>query len=337
VATLVVGSGLVGSQIARIELERGERVVVFDISPQIEALNDVFPVEKATIVRGDVLKFEEVKSVLRREEVDHVYHTAAYPGFTIGSQSNPHAAVELNIMGFMNVLEAARMEDVRTLVFTSSNVLSTYVRPPKDGGSRNKEYAYPRPTSIYASTKLAAENFGLNYADSYGLDFVAVRLAAVFGPWRSGGGGGPTTLMREMILKAIRGERFVVDFGEFEYIYSKDAGRGATLACHSDRRRDRIFNIGTGKIYPLREIARMIKEAVPTAAIEVSKRTPESSSTKPATGLQYVRMPRPDFEQALDLTRSKEQLGYEPMYPMEIAIREYAEFLGRMEQPAQDS
>jgi nucleoside-diphosphate-sugar epimerase len=64
-ATLVVGSGLVGSQIARIELERGEDVVIFDVSPQREALGDIFPVEKAKVVKGDVLKFGQVERVLK--------------------------------------------------------------------------------------------------------------------------------------------------------------------------------------------------------------------------------------------------------------------------------
>jgi nucleoside-diphosphate-sugar epimerase len=256
----------------------------------------------------------------------------AYPGFTIASQSNPYAAVELNTMGFMNVLEAARVGNVGTFIFTSSNVLSTYVHPPADG-SLDKEYAYPRPTSIYASTKLAAENFGLNYSQSYGMDFVAVRIAAVFGPWRYGGGGGPTTLMREMILKALKGEKFAVDYGDFEYIYSKDAGRGAALASHSKSRRDRVFNIGAGRMYPLKEVVGIIKEVVPGSAVEVSEGVGKKTS-KPQSGPEYLKMPRPDFEQALDISRARDQLGYEPMYSMKEAIKEYAEFLKKMGQLA---
>src|SRR3989442_10507963 len=92
-AVLVVGSGLIGSQIARLEVERGEEVIIFDVSPREDALADILPIEKVRIIRGDILNPYEVMKVLAGENVEYVYHTAAYPGFTIGCQMNPYAAI----------------------------------------------------------------------------------------------------------------------------------------------------------------------------------------------------------------------------------------------------
>ena len=333
---LVVGSGLIGSQIARLEVERGEEVIIFDVSPREDALADILPIEKVRIIRGDVLNPYEVMKVLASENVEYVYHTAAYPGFTIGCQMNPYAAIQVNVMGLVNMLEAVRLHPVKTVLYTSSSVLSTYVHRPMDGTSLDKEYAYPRPSTIYSSTKLACENFGLNYAESFGIGFAAVRFAAVFGPWRYGGGGGPTTLIRDMVVKAMKKEPISVASSNFEYVYSKDAARGAVLACHS-KRKDRIFNIGMGRIYEFREIVSLVKEVIPAANITVTEgwgsgASPESEAVGKGSDARtnYRLMPAPDFRHALDLSRSTEQLGYKPMYPMRVALEDYVSCLKEM-------
>jgi nucleoside-diphosphate-sugar epimerase len=118
-AVLVVGSGLIGSQIAREEVERGEKVVIFDITPREDALADVLPIEKVKIVRGDVSNPYDVMKVLAGEGIEYVHHTAGYPGFTIGCQMNPYAAIQVNVVGLVNMLEAVRINPVKTLLFTS--------------------------------------------------------------------------------------------------------------------------------------------------------------------------------------------------------------------------
>jgi nucleoside-diphosphate-sugar epimerase len=282
------------------------------------------------IVREDVSNPYDVMKVLAGERIEYVYHTAGYPGFTIGCQMNPYAAIQVNVVGLVNMLEAVRLHPVKTLLFTSSSVLSAYVHPAADGASANKEYAYPRPSTIYSSTKLAGENFGLNYAEAYGVDFVAVRFAAVFGPWRYGGGGGPSALIRDMVTKSMKKEPVTVASSNFEYVYSKDAARGAVLACHS-KRKDRVFNIGMGGIFELREIAALIKEVVPTANITVTEDWEKKAPTETSDNRSNYRlMPDPDFNQALDLTRSTQQIGYKPMYTMKAALEDYVSCLKAM-------
>ena len=328
---LIIGAGLVGSQIARLEIERGEKVVILDAFPREDALADIFPVDKAKVVQGEILNPFDLSRAVGNEDIDLIYETAAFPGLTLGGQMNPYSAIQLNVMGLVNTLEFARLRNVKKVLFTSSSVLCTYVHPARDGDHLDKEYAYPRPSSIYSSSKLAGENFGLNYAETYGLDFAAVRFAAVFGPWRYGGGGGPTKLIRDILTKSIRGEPVSVASADFEYVYSKDAARGAMLAARS-KRSDRIFNIGMGKVFPLKEIASFVKEIIPNASITITERGQEKSDTKAKSaatggGTGFKLMPDPDFTHPLNLERSTEQLGYKPMFPMRQALEDYVRCL----------
>ena len=69
---------------------------------------------------------------------------------------------------------------------------------------------FPRPSTFYATTKQAGENLGLNYHRWFGMDFVAVRYAAAFGPWGgSAGRGEPTQMMRSLVESALKGEETV--------------------------------------------------------------------------------------------------------------------------------
>ena len=313
-AILITGSGLVGSQIARLEVERGELPVILEIAPQPEALADIVAIKEVRLVQGDVLNPLDLARIIQEEKITRVIHTAANPLLTTGAQKNPYAAVRLNIMGTMNVLEAARIFGVERVVLCSSGVLYHFIKGGGDQGPLLKEETYPRPATIYASTKQAAENLGLNYAESFGVEFVAVRFPAVFGPWRGRGGGSPSNLMREMVEKSLRSEEFNLPEGQLEYVYSKDAAQGAVKACHTDGLKSRVFNIGMGKVYSYATIAEMVHRVIPGARVRIG-------DERHGAGLQPI-----DLDKPLELGRARTELGYEPQFPMEKGIGDYVKF-----------
>ena len=96
---LIVGAGVVGAQVARIEVERGERPVMLDISPQADAISEIVDPSDVKIVRGDILAPLDLARVIREEEITHVVLTAANPNLTPGGQQNPYASIAVNIMG----------------------------------------------------------------------------------------------------------------------------------------------------------------------------------------------------------------------------------------------
>jgi len=316
-ATLVTGAGLVGSQIARILVGAGERPVFLDLAPQLRPLADIVDVERLTIVQGDILSPMELARVIREHGITRVIHTAANPLLTMGAQRAPYAAIRVNIMGTVNVLEAARTLGLGRVVVTSSAVLSHYLTGGEDGGDAVREEAFPRPATFYAATKQAVESLSLNYARWLGVDVALVRFTAVVGPWRGSGGGGPSNTFRELIERSLRGEETALPRRSMEWVYSKDAAAGAVLALGAQGLQDRVFNISMGRVVRAEEVAETVRRVIPAAKIRLEEVTEAGS-------------PFPEVHEPLDLTRSRTQLGYEPRYDLEGAVRDYVEWCRRL-------
>jgi nucleoside-diphosphate-sugar epimerase len=308
-SVLIIGCGLVGSQIARLLVERGEEPLLLDLNPRLEALATIVDPERVRLERGSVLDRASVERLIREEKVEKIIHTAANPMLTSGAQRSPYDAIELNIMGTANVLEAARTSGVRRVVLTSSSVLYYYLAGGVDKGKIGFEDAYPRTSTIYSSTKLACENIGMNYADLYGLGFVAVRFTAVFGPWPIVGGGSGTQAFKEVIESSLAGRPATLSIHGSEFVYSKDAARGALLACDASDLRDRVFNISMGKLYSPEEVRDVLERVIPGSEISLEKE-------KRAGGGLSVDVP-------VNLDRARNQLGFVPQYDMEEAITDY--------------
>lgn len=183
------------------------------------------------------------------------------------------------------------------------------------GGGLMKEEALPRPTTFYAATKQAVESIGHNYARWCGVDFAAVRYGAVAGPWSGKGGGGPSNIFREAVLRALHGEESVIPPTGLEWVYSKDAAEGTVLALRTAQRKNRVFNLSMGRVCQPEEMAAALKAVLPAARVRIE--------TPPATAVALVQS-RPG-----DLTLAREVLGFAPRYDIPAAIKDMAEWLRR--------
>jgi nucleoside-diphosphate-sugar epimerase len=320
-AVLIIGGGLVGSQIARLLVEAGERPVIMDRAAQPQALADIVELARVRIVEGDVLRPPTLEEAIREHRITDVVHTAANPLLTLGAQRDPRGAIELNVMGTVNVLEAARTHGLKRVVVASSNVLNHFLAGGEGAGDPSREEAFMRPTTFYATTKQTIENLGLNYAQWCGVDFAAVRYGAVAGPWRGEGGGGPSNALREAVECALRGEEAVVPAAGLEWVYSKDAARGTVLALRAKSLTSRVFNITMGYVCGPDELAAAVKAAIPGARVRIG--TPTASAPS-----------MPNMIRASDLTLAKEVLGFTPQYRMPDAVRELADWYRGRTAPA---
>ena len=312
--TLVIGAGLVGSQIARILAGEGETPVLMDSSAQPEALGEIVDLARVRLVAGDVLRPFALTDAIREHKVTRIIHTAANPLLTMGAQKDPYAAIQLNIMGTVNVLEAARVMGLERVVVSSSNVLSHYLAGGEGKGDLAREEALPRPTTFYSVTKQTVENLGLNYARWCNVDFAAVRYGAVAGPWSGRGGGGPSNVFREAVVRALRGEEAVVPPGAMEWVYSKDAAMGTVQALRVKDLKSRIFNVTMGRVTTPQELSAALKAVIPGAKTRIE----QPAGTGPSLqGNQH----------AGDLSLSREVLGYVPKFPdAEAAVRDMVEW-----------
>lgn len=312
--TLVIGAGLIGSQVARILTEQGERPVVMDFAPQPKALSEIVALDRITLVQGDVLQPLPLIGALKTHGITAIVHTAANPLLTLGAQRDPYPAINLNVMGTVNVLEAARVLGIGRVVVSSSSVLNQYLEGGGDEGVFGKEEAFPRPTTFYSATKQAVESLGLNYAKWCGIEFAGLRYGAAFGPWSGNGGGGPSNIVREALRCALAGREALVPPNSMEWVYSKDAARGTVMALKAKDLGSRIFNVTMGAVTTAGEMATALAAAVPGA--QVKHEAPAGAGVSLS-----------NRKSGADLARAKAALGYTPQYPMAEALKDMAEWM----------
>jgi nucleoside-diphosphate-sugar epimerase len=308
-SVLITGGGLVGSQIARLEQDAGRVPVIYDMSPRPDALADFVDLARCVVVRGDVCSPLDLVAAIRANDVRRIIHTAAFGGLTAGSNLAPLTSTTVNMMGTAYVLEAARVLELDRVVLCSSSTLYPSVAGGEDKGAYGFEEAYPRPVTVYAANKQAAEDLGRAYHRSYGLDVVAVRFASVFGPWGPGGGGVATTAMEGWLRSALAGQPVEVDPFGTDWIYSKDAAKGTHLACWADGLEDRLFNLGMGRVYTAQDVAEAIEAAVPGSSAK--------ASSQPTRAVGAPDRP------SMNIDRARSQLGFEVAFPMPVALADY--------------
>jgi len=168
------GAGFIGSNLVDALLRRGDDVVLLDnfASGRRERIDEF--AGRVRVVEGDLRSYERVHAATKGVEV--VFHQGALPSVPRSVQ-DPLTTNAVNVDGTLNVLLAARDEDVRRVVFASSS--SIY----GDGnGLPRVETQAPSPLAPYAVSKLAAESYCSAFWKVYSLETVCLRYFNVFGP-----------------------------------------------------------------------------------------------------------------------------------------------------------
>src|SRR5574338_1047201 len=183
---LVTGAaGFIGMHAAERLLARGDQVVgldnlndYYDIQIKLDRLARLTPHPGFRFVKLDVADREGMEKLFAEEKVDLVIHLAAQAGVRY-SLVNPHAYVESNLVGFMNVMEGCRHHAVQHLVYaSSSSVYGGNTRMPF-----SEHHSVDHPVSMYAATKKANELMAHTYSHLYGLPTTGLRFFTVYGPW----------------------------------------------------------------------------------------------------------------------------------------------------------
>jgi nucleoside-diphosphate-sugar epimerase len=311
------GTGLVGAYAVGMLLDRGERPVVFDVALNERLLNAVgVDPSKVTLVRGDMMDLPAIISALRDNDCDRIIHLAAFLGEEV--QRRPYSGVRLNFMGTVNVFEAARLEKVSRVIFPSSGTV--YLGSLGEGLATIDESIPMNPPSVYAATKASCEFMGRAYAKRYGFEFICLRYTGgLYGPSPAALKATREIAIQQMIRAAVKGEAAKISwpYGPAEILYGKDAAKGTVLAVLKDKFKDTLFHIGNGTMVSGDDIVDAIRKAFPGSNTELQK------TENP--------MPYPESRLSSDFSRAKEQLGYEPDYPIERAVVDYGATLKRLE------
>ncbi len=183
---LVTGAaGFIGMHVAQLLTARGDTVVgcdnlndYYDPKLKYARLDRLLAGPNFRFEKLDVADRDAMAALFERERFDRVVHLAAQAGVRY-SLVNPHAYVDTNVVGFLQILEGCRHHGVGHLVYASSS--SVY------GGNTvmpfSEEHGVDHPVSLYAATKKANELMAHTYSHLYGLATTGLRFFTVYGPW----------------------------------------------------------------------------------------------------------------------------------------------------------
>lgn len=273
---LVTGAaGFIGMNVARQLLARGDMVV------GIDNVNDYYsPALKRDRLRlltdagGANFRFHELdfadmarlEAALKTERIDSVIHLGAQPGVRY-SITNPHAYVQSNLVGHLNMLEIARHRGIAHMVYaSSSSVYGANISQPFRVSDR-----VDHPVSLYAATKKADELMSETYAHLYRLPLTGLRFFTVYGPW-----GRPDMAMWLFAERILNGRPIdIFNNGEMkrDFTYIDDIVAGV-IACVDNPPPDdnkpkaggsvsphRIYNIGNNRPERLMRLVEVLEDA----------------------------------------------------------------------------
>lgn len=296
------GNGLLGSWVAYYLVERGKRVLSFDLREvEQEYLQDRR--EHIVFFRGSVLEWPHLVALFTQfPDIEGIIHTPAVMA-SPKYWNDPYPATILNVVGTLNLLECARLFRAPKFLYVSSGAV--YGETKENPG----ELTHPvNPADLYGASKAGAEYLVLQYGNHYGIDVRIVRPYFFFGP---GLLPSEMTPVFRVLLGSLEGlQGLSLERGRDQklgFTYVKDTAWGTVLAYLKENPRYRIYNIATSEVTSFPDLARLAQKY---------SDTPQEVSLGP--GKLFPR------GETLDITLAAEDLGFAPRYRMEEAVAEYA-------------
>jgi len=234
------GAGFIGSNVVDGYIKEGHEVIVVDnlVSGRKENVNP-----KAKFYQLDI-RSAEVKDVIEREKPEIINHHAAQISVP-DSVKDPIYDAEVNIKGFLNILEAAVKHGVRKIIFISSGGA---IYGDAEEYPTSEEYQ-PKPLSPYAITKYTSEHYLVYYKHQYGLEYTTLRYANIYGPRQiPHGEAGVVAIFMDNILKGKKSVLYHYPEDEKgmirDYCFVGDVVEANIKALNQGN--SDFFNIGTG-------------------------------------------------------------------------------------------
>ncbi len=304
--TLITGGfGHIGSWTARKIIEQGGRVLILDTrSAPPDCLKNYQ--KRYTHITCDITRFEELTDVFYKyhKQVEGVIHTVGIMGEFV--QEAPHKNTEINVNGFLNILEAARIFGIKKVVYTSTGAVYGAIE-----GTAYETRHLPQPADLYSATKTSSEMIGLQYGTTFGIDVRIARVYFIYGPGKL-----PSEFIKLYrntfgVLEGLPHLKMDCGFDQkLDFTNVQDAADGIYLLYRADTPPHKIYNIATGKAASVGETAE-----------KAARIAPENSPAEIGPG---TLMPRCE---ALSIDLAQTELGYQPKISLDEGLREYYEWI----------
>ena len=301
------GAGFIGSHLCDMYVKKEYTVLCLDnfMSGNLANIRHLLNYRNFKLINGDIRDFNLLEKVMRN--VDTVFHLAAQIHVD-RSIVEPKLTYEINVLGTLNVLEAARIYDVRRVIYVSSSeVYGSAQYVPMD---ENHPLNAPHP---YGASKIAADRMCRAYTETYNMDICIMRPFNIFGPRQKDTGyGGAVSIFTKRVLANMP----PIIYGDGEqtrdYTYVKDILVAFDKILNYEKPLKEPINFGTGREIKIIDLANKI--------IELCGKKGELEPVHVA--------PRPGEVRRLvaDFSRARRILGWEPKYTLEDGLREFIDW-----------
>ena len=303
------GAGLVGGHIVEKLLSLGARVFVLDIAVKPESYFASQKLqEKAKLVLQDVRNLAKLKELILAENISYIFHLAAQALVPLAYE-DPVLTLDTNIMGTVNILEAARLiPTVKAVVVASSD--KAYGKDCKDA-TEGQALAGDHP---YDVSKSAADLICAAYFKTYGIPVTVSRFGNIFGP----GDLNFDRIIPGLMKAAINSEVLEIrSDGNFkrDYVYVKDVVDGyICLAEQIDKSKGEAFNFSSGFNFSVLDLIKKTSEVV------------GKSVEYKIVNNQKNEIP----EQSLNFDKAGRVLGWKPAYAFADGVKQTYEWYARL-------
>ncbi|MGI6173545.1 MAG: NAD-dependent epimerase/dehydratase family protein [Christensenellales bacterium] len=319
------GAGFIGSNVILRLLAEGKAKSIVNV----DCLNNYYdPALKAyrlreidartgnipyAFLQGDVSDKQFILSLFERHRFDVVIHLAAQAGVR-HSIENPDAYIESNVVGFYNILEAARRYPVKHLIYASSS--SVY------GGNTKVPFStddnVDNPVSLYAATKKSNELFASAYSKLYGIPATGLRFFTVYGA-----AGRPDMAYFGFTNALVKGETIsIFNYGNCkrDFTYVDDIVSGVLAVAERAPSGHKVYNIGGGRPENLLDFVRILCEELIAAG--VLPRDFDLSAHQ-----KFLPMQKGDVPVTYaDSSALERDCGFTPRVPLRDGLRAFAKW-----------
>jgi len=302
--TMITGAGLVGTSFAQEAVRRGEKVVFVDPLPREDFIRAKLGNADFTYLNEDVRSLPGLISTINTHKIDTILNTASVIGKRVGDPI--HFGYALNVGGTQTVADAARLTGIKRVVHIST--FGAYDWRKITEGPVVEDNLLGQGTA-YSNSKVSQEMILEAYAADAGFDLFMLRLGNVFGVGHFWGGSGGGQKVQDLVMAGITGETAKIpeeQTMDFVYLYAKDCGRAIDMCATIDAQKENVFNIAYPYVTSFDELVTAVKAQLPNLKVEIVPGTPPLNRAL-----------------ALDVTRAREMLNWEPQFSMGDAFADY--------------
>lgn len=302
------GMGFIGSSIAKVLCEFGEKVILTMYRKKgLSNFLEPYISKNLFVTPLDVTILEDIEKVIKKFSIKSIIHGAA----VYESTGTLFDAMRVNVLGTINILEVSQRLGVDRISIISSEAVYQGVKQKKP--LRENQLLSVDSDRYIPGTKRAEENIALLYSKIHNLNIIIIRVSRVYGPL-STGFRNPIKLMAEA---AVYGNPcYLKDIDEDEShdnLYVKDCAKGIVLLHLAKKLNHKIYNLGMGSLTTFGQIRDAVIKLSPNTIIHLGKNLGEVTPTKSPL----------DINACLDMTRIKREVGFGPEYDIERGMEAY--------------